>query len=172
MEAKENRWDRIKNTFKNEIQIREEKEKAELALKTRFANDIINNPKASWKYLKKKSAAIGYDLKDMRNESWSFMNHLYNLRNGIAHGKDTTILKSNSSDLKDEISKHYLKSLNYLNSKGIIDKNKLIENQNINDLLNKTTTDHIIQEALNLMNEIKSIYHNTFTANQFSHDSN
>ena len=147
--------------------MREEKELIELKLKTKFANYVANDRDASWNLLKKVSKQIGYDLEDMPNDNWSYMKNLYHLRNGLAHGKDIKILKSGTSNLEDDISKHYVKSINYLNTKKVISKTRLIATQDINEILNKDTTDFVIQESYNLMDEIKKIFHDTFTANQW-----
>jgi len=160
-------WQRIKNLFKNKLKVREEREIIELHLKTKFANYISNDRDASWNLLTKVSKQIGYDLEQIPNSNWSFMKNLYHLRNGLVHGKGIKILQSNSNNLKDDISKHYVKSINFLNNKNVISKSRLISTKNIDELLNKNTTDYIIQESYALMDEIKKVYHNTFTANQW-----
>lgn len=160
-------WQKFKNLFRNKLKVKEEFQMGELRQKTKFADYVINDRKASWEFLKNTSKVIGYDIQNIPNDNWSFLNNLYHLRNGLAHGKDIKILQSNFDSLKDDISKHYVKSINYLNNKNVINKSTLITTQNINELLNKNTTDFIISESYKLMTEIKKIYNNTFTANQW-----
>lgn len=96
-----------------------------------------------------------------------FLQNLYRLRNGLTHGQTIKILQSNSSQIKDEISREYVKSINYLNGKKIIDKNLLIKDQNISDLLNQDVTNFIIDETAKSFDDIANVFKGSYISAQW-----
>ena len=139
----------------------------QLQEKVRLREEFANKAKASsWYPVLKICEQIDRPI-DKRISQWEFLKNLYRLRNGLTHGQPIKILKSNVEDLKDEISQEYVKSINYLHGKRIIDMKLLIKGQNISDLLNKTTTDFILTETANCLDAIAQVFIDSHISKQW-----
>ncbi|MBK8295890.1 MAG: hypothetical protein IPK91_01075 [Saprospiraceae bacterium] len=153
----------FRNFFKNKNAISMEKFNKELELKEMYVNKIKSS---SWYELLKTSNTLQRNIENAIN-SWEFLVNLYRLRNGLTHGQSIKIMKSNVSFLKDEISDGYIRSINYLNGKGIINKAIIIKNQDIKDLLNEQLSDFVINNTAVAIDDITSKFANTYITKQW-----
>ena len=161
---KESIFCKFKNLFKNKDDIIMKKFNLELELKEKYVNKIKSY---SWYELLKTCNILHRNI-DNTIPSWDFLINLYRLRNGLTHGQSIKIMRSNVSFLKDEISDGYIKSINYLNGKGIIDKNLIIRNQDIKDLLNERLSDFVINNTAIGIDDITSKFKDTFITGQWT----
>ena len=132
-------------------------------LKERFANKAKDS---AWYPVLEICNLINMPIEKSISQ-WDFLQNLYRLRNGLTHGQTIKILQSNSSQIKDEISREYVKSINYLNGKKIIDKNLLIKDQNISDLLNQDVTNFIIDETAKSFDDIANVFKGSYISAQW-----
>jgi len=160
---KQNYFQYLKNYFIEKEKIELINFKMKLQKKQEFADHVKS---LSWYDLLKVCDQINFPI-EKKIKSWEFTQNLYRLRNGLTHGQEIKIGKSNTNDIDDYLSKEYIKSLRYLNNKKIIDLNKLFENQDINNLLNQVTTNFIINETCKSLDDVSAIFNNTYTAAQY-----
>lgn len=154
---------RIKSIFKSKLELKTQKQIAELGLKEKFANNVKSS---SWYPALNYAAEIQRPIEKSIGQ-WEFLVNLYRFRNSFTHGQPIKILRSNFDSVKDEVSKEYIKSIRYLNGKGVINLDKLIQTQDIDLLLNGYTTDFIINETSKALDEIAKLFDTTMTANQW-----
>lgn len=153
----------FKNLFENKNTVTMQKFNKELELKEMYVNKIKSY---SWFDLLKTCNTLQINIENDIN-SWEFLVNLYRLRNGLTHGQSIKIMKSNVDFLKDEISDGYIKSINYLNGKRIIDKALIINSQDIKDLLNEKLTDFVINNTALAIDDITSKFGNTYITKQW-----
>lgn len=149
--------------FRKKSKVELEDLNLELTSKEKFATEANSQ---SWYKLLSLCNEIKIPIENNIN-NWDFAQNLYRLRNGLTHGKTIKIMKSNVKYLKDDISKDYIKSINYFNGKKIIDKNLIIKNQNIRDFLNHKLTDFIIIETANTIDNIVDKFPKTYVSQQW-----
>lgn len=125
--------------------------------------DILNGlSKMGYSKLIILSQALNKNLKsELPNETWSFMENLYKLRNALMHGQNLTIQKSNSPHMKNHINSEYNKALRYLNGKGVIDYDNLFTSFNEADIFNRKATDFIINQTIETLDGLASIFEST-----------
>jgi len=142
----------VKNILrrKGEVSVKQENQ-ARIA----YVNEIQG---ASWGKLQNISKEIGLPINSIDNTSWEFLKYLYSLRNRFVHGVSFMVMKGTSTRDNDEISKEYEKALKYLSRKRIIDQTRLVNTRDINEVLNKKTTDYCIKMSCNCLHELGDLY--------------
>ncbi len=156
--------DKLLNLFRSKAKIEDLRLRSELNLKVKLSDKITD---VSWSQLGTIAETVGFPLNSISNESWAFTKHLYNLRNAFLHGRKIKILKSNFESHPDEITERYNKALRYFESKKAISLQRLIDTQDINELLNKSLTDVVIDETVKALDELAELFKNTYESAQY-----
>lgn len=151
------------NSTKTDFKLSENTDFHDLELKEIFSSIV---KKQSWYPL----LTICNDLQlpiEKKISQWEFLQNLYRLRNGITHGQGFRIMKSNFEHFEDEISEEYIKSIRYLNGKKVINISKIIETQDINEIVNKKLSDFIVTETAKAFDDLSKVFEKTTIAQRW-----